>query len=73
MSGYDGTGPRGRGPFTGRGMGFCAMSKEEYEKLKKEHPEDFPETYEEYLRNFGRGFGWGRGMRHRYRHGQKKK
>jgi len=25
MPRFDGTGPRGRGPFTGRGQGFCAI------------------------------------------------
>jgi len=25
MPGFDGTGPRGMGPLTGRGMGFCAV------------------------------------------------
>jgi hypothetical protein len=25
MPGFDGTGPRGRGPFTGRGEGYCAI------------------------------------------------
>lgn len=25
MPGFDGTGPRGAGPMTGRGMGYCAM------------------------------------------------
>ena len=25
MPGYDGTGPRGQGPMTGRGEGYCAM------------------------------------------------
>ena len=25
MPGFDGTGPLGQGPFTGRGMGFCAL------------------------------------------------
>ncbi|HHY12424.1 MAG TPA: DUF5320 domain-containing protein [Firmicutes bacterium] len=25
MPGFDGTGPRGRGPFTGKGQGFCAI------------------------------------------------
>ena len=25
MPGFDGTGPRGMGPFTGRGMGYCAV------------------------------------------------
>ena len=25
MPGFDGTGPRGQGPFTGRAMGYCAV------------------------------------------------
>jgi hypothetical protein len=25
MPGFDGTGPRGRGPMTGRGEGYCAL------------------------------------------------
>ena len=25
MPGFDGTGPKGRGPMTGRGMGFCVL------------------------------------------------
>jgi len=25
MPGFDGTGPSGRGPMTGRGMGYCAI------------------------------------------------
>jgi hypothetical protein len=25
MPGYDGTGPKGEGPFTGRGEGYCAV------------------------------------------------
>jgi hypothetical protein len=25
MPGFDGTGPRGMGPLTGRGMGYCAV------------------------------------------------
>jgi hypothetical protein len=25
MPGYDGTGPRGEGPMTGRGEGYCAI------------------------------------------------
>lgn len=26
MPGFDGTGPRGLGPFTGRGEGYCAVT-----------------------------------------------
>jgi hypothetical protein len=27
MPGFDGTGPQGRGPITGRGMGFCVLKE----------------------------------------------
>lgn len=27
MPGFDGTGPEGRGPLTGRGMGFCVLQE----------------------------------------------
>ena len=27
MPGFDGTGPQGRGPMTGRGMGFCVLQE----------------------------------------------
>jgi len=46
MPGFDGTGPRGRGPMTGRGEGNCAMPADEYD--------DIP-------RGYGYGRGWGRG------------
>jgi len=29
MPGFDGTGPQGAGPMTGRGMGFCVLQKSE--------------------------------------------
>ncbi len=29
MPGYDGTGPRGLGPMTGRGRGYCIMPLED--------------------------------------------
>ena len=60
MPGLDGTGPRGRGPLTGRGMGNCTIPTEEYERLQNE--QTLPR------RRFGRGFGRGCGWRHR--HGQ---
>ncbi len=35
MPGFDGTGPAGRGPFTGRGIGFCVVQlDDENVKLK---------------------------------------
>jgi len=72
MPGYDGTGPRGRGPMTGWGSGFCGMTTEEYEKLKKEHPEDYPNEDYPPRQGFGwgRGFGRGRGMQWRHGRGQ---
>jgi hypothetical protein len=27
MPGFDGTGPQGRGPMTGKGMGFCILKE----------------------------------------------
>ena len=27
MPGFDGTGPQGKGPMTGRGMGFCVLKE----------------------------------------------
>lgn len=27
MPGFDGTGPQGRGPMTGQGMGFCVLKE----------------------------------------------
>lgn len=54
MPGFDGTGPRGEGPRTGRGLGKC---KDDDVKTSREVPEeDFPRG-----RGFGFGFGAGRG------------
>ncbi len=52
MPGYDGTGPQGRGPVTGRGLGFCATGQ----------PRRF------YGIGFGRGGGFGRGRGRGWRH-----
>jgi len=49
MPGFDGTGPLGRGPMTGRGLGNCVVSKEQLEKLRKSNLAQVP----------GRGFGGG--------------
>ena len=39
MPGFNGTGPRGTGPMTGRGMGYCVIPlstrEEELDYLKK--------------------------------------
>lgn len=47
MPAKDGTGPEGRGPMTGRGMGPCASD---------------PAFRSGFRRGFGRGFGLGRGF-----------
>ncbi len=57
MPGFDGTGPLGRGPMTGRGLGRCRgfgrripfrmMSKEEEVKLLKEELEEINKRLKE--------------------------
>ena len=61
MPGGDGTGPRGLGSMTGRGMGFCAgfnvpgyMNPPAYGGRGMGFGRG---------RGFGRGMGWGRGWR----------
>lgn len=77
MPRLDGTGPQGRGPMTGRSMGFCVLKES---KGKPGQVEGFVGIqgmlvnqygYERayvaarpmYGRGFGRGFGCGRGFR----------
>ena len=38
MPGFDGTGPRGQGPMTGGGRGFCALPAESYSAPAREIP-----------------------------------
>jgi hypothetical protein len=52
MPGFDGTGPRGMGPMSGRGRGFCAISREQFDKG----------FFGRFGRGLGRGFGMGRGL-----------
>ena len=55
MPGFDGTGPRGQGPLTGGGRGFCAV------------PMRGTGYYRPYGgRFFGGGRGRGRGFRNQY-------
>ena len=70
MPGFDGTGPAGMGPMTGRGMGYCAQpigSDMVYEPVSYGPPVYPPAPYGSSPRfwgrgrGLGRGFGWGRG------------
>ena len=77
MSGFDGTGPQGKGPMTGRSMGFC-MLKESKDKpsqmegfvgiqgvLVNQYGSKLSHIAARpmYGRGYGRGFGCGRGFR----------
>jgi len=73
MPSFDGTGPSGQGPMTGRGHGFCVLTR------SKENPGQvkgiaglqgmsFAGRVNSWFRRgfgfgrgFGRGRGWGRG------------
>ena len=65
MPGFDGTGPEGRGPLTGRGMGYCAVPTDEYEKIPKRRY-GYGRRRRRRMRGRGRGFGHGYGWRHRH-------
>ncbi len=47
MPGFDGTGPMGYGPGTGRGLGYCGVARPSPYGLRRGY--------------FGRGAGWGYG------------
>lgn len=61
MPGFDRTGPEGRGPMTGRGLGRCRDPKD---RSNEENFDDFPRG-----QGRGRGFGFGRGRGHGNRRG----
>jgi hypothetical protein len=79
MPGFDGTGPQGRGPMTGRGMGFCVLKESKGEPGSKEGfagiqgvpvsrydyglPYVGVQVQPMYSRAFGRRFGCGRRFR----------
>jgi len=69
MPGFDGTGPEGRGSMTGRGMGFCAMPADEYDRIPKRRY--YGRGRRRRWRGRGRGRGFGRGYGWRHRHGWK--
>lgn len=62
MPGGDRTGPEGKGPRTGRGLGYCNG----HDSPGYTNDTDRPG------RCYGQGRGCGRGYRHRHRWGQKK-
>lgn len=58
MPGLNGTGPRGEGPRTGRGMGRGRAESTTKDRLtQKEQSPD----YRELAREFDREYGWDRG------------
>lgn len=65
MPGFDRTGPRGMGPMTGGGRGFCAMPYGAYRRSGYDLQGPYyptPGTYPSYDRPFyGPIFGTGRG------------
>ena len=68
MPGFDGTGPAGMGPMTGRGLGYCYN----YPGAYGPGPIPYPGYWVPgYGRGFvrGRGFGRGRGFRRGFRPG----
>ena len=78
MPGFDGTGPQGKGPMTGKGMGFCIMKKSKDQPGEVKgfvgiqglpvnqygYGQSYIGTRPMYGRCFGRGF---RGGRNRFR------
>jgi hypothetical protein len=63
MPGYDGTGPEGKGPMTGRGMGYCATEVKDQQEVER------PRRPLRLGRGWG-GPGRGLGRRNRFRRGR---
>jgi hypothetical protein len=75
MPGFDGTGPQGQGPMTGRGEGYCAIPLDGTGRVPYgyvgQQGRPLPlfrrrwmrwfRPFRFYARPFGRGRGWGRG------------
>lgn len=61
MPRFDGTGPEGKGPKTGRGQGRCDAEK--VPEQQTEAPNDTPRAQGGAGRGFGRGVGRGFGFR----------
>jgi hypothetical protein len=68
MPAFDGTGPRGGGPMTGRGRGFCSTTRSAYGPQQNWGSSYRGSSYGRgfgrgpgFRRGFGAGMGWGRG------------
>ena len=61
MPNRDGTGPLGKGPRTGRGLGRCAEDNKNNEPLNRGNGRG-----KHWGNHAGRGFGHGQGWRHRF-------
>ena len=75
MPGFDGSGPRGEGPMTGWGMGYCAQPKGEQTPPSAYGGMGIGRWYK-WMRGmwprfggWGRGRGWGRGWGRGFRGG----
>lgn len=55
MPRYNGTGPRGQGPLSGRGMGYCGQTNPEYGRMGYGRRMNCGNMG----RGFGRNFGYG--------------
>ena len=63
MPRFDGTGPMGRGPRTGRGLGRCSSVRSVNPGMDKDRQADSqnPGAFPGLFRGLGRGLGLGRG------------
>jgi len=66
MPRYDGTGPRGQGPMTGRGGGYCVVPMDQRNPMisrpyPARRPAAVPDRMAPWGQRYGRGMGYGRG------------
>ncbi|MFA6424624.1 MAG: DUF5320 domain-containing protein [Phycisphaerae bacterium] len=80
MPGFDGTGPQGKGPMTGKGMGFCILKESKDKPSQIEgfvgvqgmpvNRYDYGQFYAPAGFIYGRGFDSGLGCGRRFRGGR---
>ena len=58
MPRFDKTGPLGRGPMTGRGLGNCIISEEQRQRMIEQGPNASSTVRDERGRGMGRGWRW---------------